>query len=164
MIFSDYFSRRKKMSSRLSDFMGNDKNLEKLAEVKVAQELQLRKIAEHSEGTGMFIGKGFTHMLIKCALAEASGAEVSGINNELPPTAAQTPPKGGVELPTDAPGPNEKLVTTGPNSGEQYNNELLTRKIEEKRLQAGLANVQNEGVATLSGAPQGTSALFSIDH
>jgi SOS response regulatory protein OraA/RecX len=158
------------MPSSFADFvMGSsqpdDRNrLEKLAEAKVEQELVFRKVADHARGEGAFAGKGFLHGLIKRALNESSGAEVSGINNANAPTVAQTPPRGGIELPSDAPGPNEKLRTVRPGGGEQYNNELLTKKIEEKRLQAGLANAQNEGLSTLSGAEHGTSAQFAIDH
>lgn len=141
-----------------------DGEIEKLAEAKAEQEYQLKKFAEDADAQGRFIGLGFSEGLIKRALAEASGAETSGVNNENPPTAAQTPSKGGIEVPSNAPGPNESLKTVGPDGGDQYNNELFQKKLEERRRQAGLANIQNEGVSTLSGAQHGTSAMYSLDH
>lgn len=159
------------MSGNLLDFLkehdgsaGGGSEIEKIAEAKAEQEYQLMKVAEHAQAQGLFMGEGFINELTKLALAETSGAEASGMNNENPPTMAQTPSKGGIEVPTNAPGPNESLKTVRPGGGEQFNNELFQRKLEEKRRQAGLANIQNEGVSSLSGAQHGTSAMYSVDH
>jgi len=159
------------MSGNLLEFVaqhngsaGGEGEIEKLAEAKAEQEYQMAKIAEHAEAQGAFMGEGFAEEMAKLALAESAGAETSGVNNDNPPTMAQTPSKGGIEIPSNAPGPNESLKTTRPGGGEQYNNELFQRKLDEKRRQAGLANIQNEGVSSLSGAQHGTSAMFSLDH
>lgn len=152
------------LNSFLQQYSSGDGEIEKLAEAKAEQDFQMLKIAEHAQGQGMFMGEYFIRGLIKRALDEASGAETSGVNNDNPPSIAQTPSKGGIEVPSNAPGPGDELKTTRPGGGEQYNNELFQRKLDEKRRQAGLANIQNEGVAQLSGAPNGTSAMYSITH
>lgn len=137
---------------------------EKIAEAYVQKEEYARKFADARYGEGLFAGKGLLTGLMRKVAAELNGTARSGVDSVNPASAAQSPSKGGIELPTDGPGPLDTLKTTRPGGGEQHNNDLFNRKIEEKKLKQGLANVQNSGVADLAGAAHATSAQFSIDH
>lgn len=138
-----------------------DEGLLKQAHAMAIEEEGLRKVANHNLAYGQFMGKGFVAGMMD-KLAEV--AQAVGVDNVNPPSAAQSPPKGGIELPSDAPGPNDSLKTTRPGGGEQHNNEMFTKKIEEKRLQAGLQDLQGNGIFTLSGSDHGTTAQFAVDH
>lgn len=163
--------KREHMSNnlRLSQFFIQDSSVasseeEKIAEAFVEKEEMARKHADARYGEGLFAGKGFLSGLMKKVAMAQTGNSNTGVDSINPPSAAQTPSKGGIELPSDAPGPNDTLVTTRPGGGEQHNNDLFNRKIEEKKLKAGLSDVQNSGIADLSGSVHGTSAQFSLDH
>lgn len=140
----------------------DDEQMLKQAHQQALQEEELRKVATERITYGKFVGKGFVAGAMD-KIAEVIASE-TGVDNVNPPSAAQTPSKGGIELPSDAPGPDDVLKTTRPGGGEQHNNEMYTKKIEEKRLQAGLGDLQGDGVALLSGSDFGTSAQFSVDH
>jgi len=137
---------------------------EKIASIIVEKESQLEKIASHAKGEGAFIGKGYLNMMSKISAAVVAGAELSGMNTNLPPSAAVTSPKGGIEVPGDGPGQADTLSTVKPNDGSQYNNDLFAAKVEQRKVQAGLADISNDGIHTLSGSPQGTSAIMAISH
>lgn len=141
---------------------GEDEGLLKQAHEQAVHEEGLRKVANERLAYGQFMGKGFVAgMMDKVAQVAAAKA---GVDNVNPPSAAQSPSKGGIELPSDAPGPNDTLKTTRPGGGEQHNNEMYAKKLEEKRLKAGLHDLQGNGIAILSGSDHGTSAQFAIDH
>jgi len=139
-------------------------NLEKVAEEIVEQEEMLFKTADQAVGEGSFIGRGAARHFMKLAVAAVTGAEMSGMNDNNPPSAAQSPLGGGIELPSDAPGPNDVLSTVKPSDGKQYNNTLFQKHLDQKRMQAGLARANTSGVSELSGADHGTAAQFTVKH
>lgn len=151
----------------LFDFIKNngeivqDEEMLKTAHEIAVQEEEMRKVADEHRAYGMFIGKGVIAGMMDKVAESLNG---NGVDNVNPVTAAQSPAQGGILIPTDAPGPNQVLKTTRPGGGEQHNNDMFAKKLDEKRLKAGLHDLQNNGIAILSGSDHGTSAQFSIDH
>ena len=138
-----------------------NRNFEKIAEAVIEKEAALQKQANEIRAGGRFIGRGFSTTLFQKV---AQDLKSTGVASENPITAAQTPSLPSIELPTNAPGPNDTLRTVRPNGGEQFNNDLFMKELEKSRKEQGLGDIANNGISVLSGSNFGTEAQFGINH
>lgn len=139
----------------------NSGDLEKIAERVVQKEKEMRKLASETTARGRFMGSGFVKGMLQKVAEDLSNTGVDSVN---PISAAVRPELPGIELPTNAPGPDDVLRTVRPGGGEQHNNDLYMKKIEENRLKEGLADIHNQGISSITGSPFGTGAQFGLDH